>query len=84
MVVVKAQPVIISQTTPFVLETTYGETQIGFIHKQILNIGFVDDEQMKLFRTFSGTAINTGIGGRIINEEGNPADDKDAQDTGNF
>ena len=84
MVVVKAQPIIISQTTPFVLETTYGETQIGFIHKQILNIGFVDDEQMKLFRTFSGTAINSGIGGRFINEEGNPDQDKDAQDVGGF
>ena len=81
MVVVKAQPVIVSQVgPPAVIETTYGEAQIGFIHKQILNIGFVDEDQMKLFRSFNGTAINTNIGGRFINEEGNPAQDQDAQD----
>jgi len=66
MVIVKGQPVILKTAG----ETTYGIAEVGFIHKQIINLGVINDEQLRATRITNGILVNTGYTGGVIDEDG--------------
>lgn len=74
LVVVRAAPVILTGST----ETTYGETRIGFIHKQNINLAVVTDDQLHTTRMYQGVLNNTGLAGKTVGEDGRLIDDDEA------